>query len=232
MWGHTPVELFLRGGFAMWPLLASSILGLAVILDRSIVLLWLAMDFNAFTRWLEPLVRSGRLDEARRLLAAKRSPVAIVSALYLAKLDHPASLREEIVAREGSRQVARMEKRMSWLGMNASVATLLGLLGTVTGLVTAFHEIELKAGQVQPGDLAAGIWEALITTVFGLMIAIPCLAAYHMLDNRAGAVALQMQWITAYLDEWLHRAPGHKPSENRPDGPHLDRGVEVGIHVH
>jgi biopolymer transport protein ExbB/TolQ len=79
----------------------------------------------------------------------------------------------------------------------------------VTGLVSAFHQIELNAGQVQPGDLAAGIWEALITTVFGLVIAIPCMTAYQLLDHWAGAVALQMQWMEAYLNEWFHLKPAH-----------------------
>jgi len=80
------------------------------------------------------------------------------------------------------------------------------LLGTVTGLVEAFHEIELRGGQVQPADLASGIWEALLTTVFGLVIAIPCVAAYGWLDRRVTSIALQMEWIVTYLDEWLHLA--------------------------
>lgn len=201
-WDNTLGQLFEKGGPAMWPLLACSILGLAVILDRTMVLLWLGMNFQRFVERFEPLIRAGRIEEARRALEDYRSPVARVADAYLEHLNTPPDHRDPIVARVASQQVARLERRMSWLGMNASVATLFGLLGTVTGLVTAFHQIELKAGQVQPADLAAGIWEALITTVFGLVIAIPCMAVYHFLDNRAGAVALQMQWLKAYLDEW------------------------------
>jgi biopolymer transport protein ExbB len=111
--------------------------------------------------------------------------------------------------------------------MIAHVAPLLGLLGTVTGLVSAFHQIELKAGQVQPGDLASGIWEALITTVFGLVIAIPCMTAYHVLDHRAGAVALQMQWLAAYLDEWLHQEPAARRAIDEPRG--RDAAIEEGV---
>ncbi|MEC7556550.1 MAG: MotA/TolQ/ExbB proton channel family protein, partial [Planctomycetota bacterium] len=70
-------------------------------------------------------------------------------------------------------------------------------------LVGAFHQIELKGGQVQPGDLASGIWSALLTTVCGLTIALPCLAAYHLLQSVAGRAAMQMQWVTSQLDEWL-----------------------------
>ena len=136
-----------------------------------------------------------------------------MAAIHLAHRDTPAGLLKEILGREASRQVTRLERDMNWLATIASIATLLGLLGTVTGLVTAFHQIEVHGGQAQPGDLAAGIWEALITTVFGLVIAIPSMAAYQLLSHWAGAVALQMEWIVAYLEEWLHAA-----SEARPPG--------------
>lgn len=230
-WDNTLWELFNKGGAAMWPLLFCSILGLAVVLDRTLVLLWLGMNFRAFIQRFEPLLRKGQVVEAQVQLRSYRSPVARVTAVYLAHLHLPVQLREEIVAREGSQQVARMEKRLTWLAMNASCATLLGLLGTVTGLVNAFHQIEIKSGLVQPGDLATGIWEALITTVFGLVIAIPCMAVYHFLDNRAGAVALQMQWITAYLAEWLYRPPARKTQsadEDTRDNEPVEK-VEAGI---
>ena len=71
----------------------------------------------------------------------------------------------------------------------------------MTGLVAAFHQIEVLGGQVQPGDLAAGIWEALITTVFGLVIAIPCMAAYHGFESAADKIARRMQFIICELDE-------------------------------
>lgn len=226
-WDNTLWQLFEKGGGAMWPLLASSILGLAVVLDRTFVLLWLGMNFQAFVNRFEPLIRAGKIEEAQRLLQSYRSPVAHVMAAYLAHLKTNPALREQIVSRVGSEQVARMERRMSWLGMNASVATLLGLLGTVTGLVGAFHQIELKSGQVTPADLAAGIWEALITTVFGLIIAIPCMAVYHFLDNRAGAVALQIQWIVAYLDEWTNSGASHVVIEHNAPGKVMEHDVEI-----
>jgi biopolymer transport protein ExbB len=206
-WDHTLLELFEKGGVCMWPLLACSIVGLAIVLERLFLFLWLRLDFDRFIRRLEPILRSGHIEEAKQLLRGYRSPVALVASVYLAHAHSPQAIRDEVVSREGSKQVARLERRMNWLATVASISTLLGLLGTVTGLVSAFHEIELKAGQVQPGDLAAGIWEALITTVNGLVIAIPCMAAYQLLDHWAGAVALQMQWIAAHLNEWLQSEP-------------------------
>lgn len=208
MWDHTPVELFFKGGECMWPLLAFSILGLAVILDRTAALIYCHASYVSFAAQWEAPIRAGRLADVLQRLAAQRSPIAKVTAAYLTYWNSPQDLRDDVVARQASQQIAKLEKRMSWLGMIASVATLLGLLGTVTGLVTAFHQIEVKQGMVQPGDLAAGIWEALITTVFGLMIAIPCMAVYHLLDSRAGATALELQWIKSNLDEWRQTGAG------------------------
>jgi biopolymer transport protein ExbB len=218
-WDHTLVELFEKGGVCMWPLLACSILGLAIALERTLVFLWLRLDFARFVQSLEPLVRQGRFSEAEHFAQRHASPVARIAARWLALRHVSEKTRETVLEREGSQQAARLERRMNWLATIASISTLLGLLGTVTGLVGAFHEIELKAGQVQPGDLAAGIWEALITTVNGLVIAIPCMAVYQLLDHWAGSVAVQMQWIVAYLAEW---------TSSPPPAPAQDDGQRVG----
>lgn len=201
-WNHTLAELFDKGGFCMWPILACSILGLAVILDRSWTLARTYSSLRILAYRLEGLLRMGNFEEARALVCRSSRPLHRLTTVYLDHLDAPASLRTSILEREASEQIARLDVRMNWLATVASVSTLLGLLGTVTGLVTAFHQIELSGGTVQPSDLASGIWEALITTVFGLVVAIPALAAYHLLDHQAGRMALKMEWLISYLDEW------------------------------
>ena len=84
----------------------------------------------------------------------------------------------------------------------------------MAGLVGAFQAIELAGGQVQAADLASGIWEALLTTVFGLTIAIPCLAAYHGFESVADRMARRMSFVVSYLDQWLGKqTPQDDPSE-------------------
>jgi len=204
MWDHNLRELFDKGGVVMWPLLFCSVLGLALILDRTFTLCWRSVAFRPLAERLRGLIQQGKRSEAVRWLEKSRSPVAQVAAAYLRQAGSPAALRADVTAREASVHLAALERRMSLLAMVTQVAPLLGLLGTVTGLVDAFHQIELKAGHVQPADLAAGIWEALLTTVFGLVIAVPCQMTYTLLDQRVIAIALEMEWITNYLDEWLH----------------------------
>ena len=200
-------ELFQRGGPVMWPLLAGSVLSVAVSVERIIVLLWRRYPYEALSEHLQASLRSGGVPAARQMLRRIRSPLARVADAYLVHERAPAALRQEIVAKEASYQLTLMEKRLHWLSVIGSLAPMLGLLGTVWGLVEAFHQIELLGGQVQPADLASGIWRALLTTVFGLVVALPSLAVYHLLEQHVGAVQLQMQWLVASLNQWL----GHEP---------------------
>jgi biopolymer transport protein ExbB len=126
-----------------------------------------------------------------------------VAASYLENLARPAALRTEIVRREGSLQLERVEKRLRVLAAISHLAPLLGLLGTVLGMVLAFAKIEGLQGAMKPADLAGGIWQALLTTVFGLVVAIPCMAAYHGFEGLADKIARRMQFVVTLLDEAL-----------------------------
>ncbi len=201
-WDNTLFELFEKGGFAMWPLLFCSILGLAVVLERLLVFLLHSSDQASFLQTLGPLVLANQIDEARRELTRWHTPLARLAETFLAHRDEDAGARRAWSERTGAEQLASLELRVYWLAIIAQLAPMLGLLGTVTGLVNAFHQIEVMGGAVQASDLAAGIWEALITTVFGLVIAIPALAAYHAFDGRISRLAVEMEWLLSYLEQW------------------------------
>ena len=169
MWDQSLWQLLIRGGPVMWPLLASSIIGLALILDRLVSFAWHHERFSRFIRRLEPVVRAERWEEAARICSG-RGPFSHVAKAYLEQRSAPRDVRENVVQREGQIAIHRLERRLRWLAITGSLSPMLGLLGTVTGLVSAFHQIEILGGQIQPSDLAAGIWEALLTTVFGLVV--------------------------------------------------------------
>jgi len=203
MWGNNLIDLFKKGGFAIWPLLFLSVVGVAVILERSIVFWWLRSNFQKFIGWLEPIVRGGKATTLPPLLKSTRSPLARVTQAYLDQRDSSGAHRADVVGRESSMQLARFETRQNVLSIIAQLAPMLGLLGTVTGLVSAFRQIEVAGGAVSASDLASGIWEALITTVAGLVVALPCAGGYQLMAGRIDRLALEMEWLTAYLDEWL-----------------------------
>ena len=198
------LDIFLRGGIIMWPLLFCSVLGVAVILDRALFFLRLrSTDLRRLEDQLTDDLRRGKTESALRLARSSDHPVARVAASYLENLARPAALRTEIVRREGSLQLERVEKRLRVLAAISHLAPLLGLLGTVLGMVLAFAKIEGLQGAMKPADLAGGIWQALLTTVFGLVVAIPCMAAYHGFEGLADKIARRMQFVVTLLDEAL-----------------------------
>lgn len=202
LWDQTLIQLFQKGGFAMWPLLACSIVGMAVILERTLYFFRLRLNYEHFNRELKQLLSKRKVKEALTFCRQHASPIPRIAESYLRHLRSD-SLRNDTLKREGSFALEKVEGRLRSLAAITHIAPLLGLLGTVTGLVRAFHQIEILGGQVQPGDLAAGIWEALITTVFGLVIAIPCMAAYHSFEGVADKIARRMQFVISELDEFF-----------------------------
>jgi biopolymer transport protein ExbB len=206
MWDQGLCELFVRGGPVMWPLLACSIFGAALILERSVVLLLVTGRFNSTINWLQQMISDGKSDQALATLNQSRLAVAKVAAAYLQQRNAPEALRDQVVGRVASQQIAFMERRLSWLAVLGHVTPLLGLLGTVLGLMVAFHQLDLKGAQAQTTDLAVGIWQKLLNTAFGMVIAIPCLIAYYWFDNRVGLVTQQLEWTVAYLNEWFSPA--------------------------
>jgi biopolymer transport protein ExbB len=207
---HLPFhDIFLRGGIVMWPLLFCSVLGVAVILDRAVFFLRLrSTNLRRFEDQLTDDLRRGKTESALRLARSSDHPVARVAASYLENLGRPPALRTEIVRREGSLQLERVEKRLRVLAAISHLAPLLGLLGTVLGMVLAFAKIEGLQGAMKPADLAGGIWQALLTTVFGLVVAIPCMAAYHGFEGLADKIARRMQFVVTLLDEALGQSGG------------------------
>lgn len=193
----------------MWPLLFCSVIGAAIILERAVYFTRLRMNYADFSGELKKQLNAGHLREAMAFCRKHANPVPHIAGEYLKNLNHD-DLRGEILKREGSLAMEKVETRLRALAALTHIAPLLGLLGTVTGLVTAFHQIELMSGQVQPGDLAAGIWEALITTVFGLVIAIPCMAAFHGFESAADSIARRMQFIVMDLDEYFGKKSQEK----------------------
>lgn len=212
------MELFFKGGPVMWPLLAGSIIGLAIMLERSFFFARRRLPSRDFAGRLFSFIRENRLSNAMALTDSSHHPVAHIARTYLDNLDCPEALRQDILRREGSRMLEKSESNLRVLSVIAHLSPMLGLLGTVTGLVVAFAAIEQLDGMARPGELAAGIWESLLTTVFGLVVALPCLAAYHLFEHKADRDARHMQFMVSELNEYF----GKREVELEPSVPDDD----------
>jgi len=155
---------------------------------------------NIFSR-VKALIKEGRYEEALKLCECSSGPVARILAIGIHVRSRSIEEKEKLVARAGSRIVRQLDKNLRILAIVGNIAPLLGLMGTVTGMIRAFMKIQELGGRVDPAALAGGIWEALITTVAGLGVAIPALVAYHYFEGRIDDISSEMKDAATELIE-------------------------------
>ena len=172
-------SIFLKGGYIMWPILLCSIIGLTIIIDRYIVLRKSKTNIPAFMVRIRGLLKRKDISGAISYCMEEKSPVANIIRKGLKKYHLGHERVKESIENAGSQEISKLEKGLPFLATIAGIAPLLGFLGTVTGMISAFMTIQDLAGAANPTDLAGGIWEALITTAFGLIVGIPALAFYN-----------------------------------------------------
>ena len=199
------VEVIHRGGPVMVPIVMCSIFALAIVLERLVYFIRLGAGQAAFFEALREAVHHRRWSDAQTLCQQTPGAVARVAAVGLATREQSAEEIAQAMEEAARDEQPVVEHHVRWLATLAQVSTLLGLLGTVTGMVRAFQVIQHKAtsgNPVSPGDLAGGIWEALITTVAGLEVAIPTILAYHYLLSRIVEVQFQMEKVARLVSGW------------------------------
>ncbi|MGA7837324.1 MAG: MotA/TolQ/ExbB proton channel family protein, partial [Ignavibacteriaceae bacterium] len=160
-------------------ILLCSIIGLAIIIDRYIVLRNSKINVPAFMVRVRGLLKKKDISGAISYCMEDKSPVANIIRKGLKKYNLGHERVKEGIENAGTQEISKLEKGLPFLATIAGIAPLLGFLGTVTGMISAFMTIQDLAGAANPSDLAGGIWEALITTAFGLMVGIPALAFYN-----------------------------------------------------
>ena len=179
------IDLFLKGGVMMYPILLCSVAAVGIILERLIYIVSASSRNKKFID-LGVKIDINSPDRQGRLLSLAKEiqcPVSAIIETAITNLDKPGAQRNIVVQREGSRQRRDLEKFVNTLGVIARISPLLGLLGTVLGMIKAFMTIQVLGGQVDATDLAGGIWEAMITTAAGLFVAIPTLFFYHFIEG-------------------------------------------------
>lgn len=211
------VNLFQQGGAVMWVLLAMSVLAV------TIILLKLFQFFRSGLRrlhFVEPALAALQQDDHHRALAAlqqQRSPVAHVMESAIRCGADPAMSAKDVeaeVSRIGSAQIRGLESWLRGLSSIAHLSPLLGLLGTVTGMIAAFMSLEAAGSRVDPSILSGGIWEALLTTAFGLTVAIPAMAAFYYLEGEVDHVRAAMKDVSIRVLRHFGKTPSHISSRD------------------
>lgn len=204
----TLFEWFRAGGVLMWPILATSIVALAIAFERFFVLRRATIDTRELMDTVRTILRQGKPDEAIRICDEADAPVARILKAGLLKHDRPKDDIREALENAGSLEIPRLERFLSTLATCANIGPLLGLLGTVQGMLIAFEQIKNKQGLVNPSDLAEGIGNALITTFAGLAVAIPVLVVHNYYIGRVDNMVLEMESSASELTDLLTKDRG------------------------
>lgn len=183
------LDLFVKGGWVMYAILGASVLGLAIILERLIFFARIRNDDISLIKNVEEALTSGSHAAAVDECGRHRGVVCKVVLGCLQEWSRGSERMEDVVNFEGNRALESVEKHLRGLSVVAQTTPLLGLLGTVTGMIKAFMRIQEAGGEVNVASLAGGIWEALLTTAFGLIVAIPVLFVYHFFETRVDRYA-------------------------------------------
>ena len=196
------VEFFQKGGTFMWGLLALSIIGVAVIIERWITLHKARADVRKLMEQIVGALKKGRLDEALDVCASMRGPIPQILHAGLRQAKKGTVAVEKAIETAGIIEMSCLERGLIILATVANVAPLLGFLGTVSGMISAFEAIA-QAEQVSAKLVASGISEALITTMSGLVIAIPTQVAHNLFVQRIDRFVVEMEDSAAELVDTL-----------------------------
>ena len=186
------LDFMQKGGPVMWFILVCSVLGSAVFLERLIYFHRISIRVGEFMRGLANLIHGRRYQEAQMEAAATKGPVQRVVHSAIIRHSAPRTELKDIVGEAGQLEVPRLERRLGMLASLAFLTPLLGLLGTVAGLIEAFQSMA-EHGLTSSVEIGNGIYQALITTAAGLSVCIPCAMGYAYLSARANAVIHDME---------------------------------------
>lgn len=199
-------QILQNGGPLMWPIVICSLVGLALFIERVFYFSSVSTDVYALKSKVFDLLKQNRLKDAIVLCEQNPSVIAKMMKAGIAKFGSSRHEIKEALESAGSFEIALLEKNLPPLLMITHLVPLLGLLGTVTGLAVSFYSIQVRSAAmnpVTPGDIAGGMWQALLTTIFGLIVAIPALLAYNYCVGRVGSFVLDMERTATEINELL-----------------------------
>lgn len=190
------IDLILRGGFMMYPIIALSVFAIYIFFERLLTINKANQDPDTFMTQVKGLVLKGDINGARLLCSQNDSPVARMIEKGIARIGSPLKTIEASIENVGKLEIFRLEKNLSVLATISGAAPMMGFLGTVIGMVQAFIAISQEEGSVSPKLLADGIYAAMMTTVAGLIVGIIAYLAYNFLVTRVQKIIHKMEYTS------------------------------------
>jgi len=199
-------DLIVDSGVIGWVLIGLSVLALAVLIENYVSLKREKLAPPELIDEIQALFDEGQFQEAMELCETQPTFLTRIAGAGIAKIGHPYEVIEKSLEEMGDEESIKLHQKVGWLPLIANVAPMLGLLGTVWGMIIAFKTIAALQGQANPSDLANGISQALLTTLFGLIVAIPVTAMFAWMRNNLVRSVIEVGAIVEDLFERFRTA--------------------------
>jgi len=200
-WASSPLGWIKASGVIGWVIVVLSIIVGALIIEQFVTIKREKLAPPALYDELEALIEEKNYQEAMELCESQPCFLSNVVAAGLLKVGHPFETIEKATEEIGEEEALKLHQKVGWLSVNANIAPMLGLLGTVQGMIGAFVTIAEKRGQANPADFAGDIGVALLTTLFGLLVAIPVTGVFALMRNRVIKLSIDIGAMAADLFE-------------------------------
>ena len=197
------VDFFVQGGGFMWPILIALLFGLAIIGERAYSLINSSSNTNQFFDDVKTVYDDSGKEQALEFCENTPGPVASIFYAGLSKMEKTKEEIEKAVQNAGGLEMAFLEKNMIWINSVITIAPMLGFTGTVVGMIKAFEDIKM-ANDISPAVVAGGISQALLTTAFGLIVAMIMQVAQNFFVSMIDKLILDMEEQSIKIVEYLH----------------------------
>ncbi|MBW6491767.1 MAG: MotA/TolQ/ExbB proton channel family protein [Lentimicrobium sp.] len=197
-------DLSLKGGWIMVPLAIMSVLAIYIFVERYIIINRAAKDDPNFMNNIRDFIHNGRIDSAVSLCKNNRSPLARMIEKGVNRIGKPLGDINAAIENVGKLEVSKLEKNIAALATIAGAAPMIGFLGTVIGMVRAFYDMSMAGNNVDIALLSGGIYQAMITTVAGLIVGIIAYICYNILVARIEKVVFILEARTTEFIDLLH----------------------------
>ncbi|MCQ2288702.1 MAG: MotA/TolQ/ExbB proton channel family protein [Muribaculaceae bacterium] len=197
-------NLTMAGGWLMIPLALLAIVSIYIFFERLMAINAATRESGDFLEQVKRLIKRGDVENALKVCREENTPAARMIEKGVSRIGRP--MNDVLVAIEnvGNMEVARLEKGFSWLATTAAGAPMIGFLGTVTGMVQAFFQLASAGAQSNVTILASGIYQALVTTVGGLIVGIVAMFAYNYLTSRVSKVMSKLEGKTMEFMDFIN----------------------------
>lgn len=197
-------DLSLKGGWIMLPLALMSVIAIYIFVERYIVINRAVKDEPNFMNNIRDFIHNDRLDSALSLCKNNRTPIARMIEKGINRIGKPLGDVNAAIENVGKLEVSKLEKNIAALATIAGAAPMLGFLGTVIGMVKAFYDMSMAGNNIDIGLLSGGIYQAMITTVAGLIVGIIAYICYNILVARIEKVVFLLEARATEFIDLLH----------------------------